>query len=127
MKKTLVFLVPVTLVLVWLAGQASAEVMHYSKCKLNDGKTIEDAQAWVNDWRKLKTDKGIDYEVRLLIPHADNDLGADEFFLEGRSSTLASYAAAWEWWYTDAAAAGSADQLNAAATCDSGAMYRSTD
>jgi hypothetical protein len=120
----LVFLV---LALVWLGAQASAEVMHYSKCTLEAGKSIDDVQAWVKDWRALKTEKGIDYRVRLLVPHADNDLGADQFFIEGGSSTLASYAAAWSWWYTDAAAAQSADQLNAAATCDSGVVYRSTD
>lgn len=124
MKRTPVFLV---LCAVWLASQASAEVMHYSRCKLEQGKTIDDAQAWVNDWRPLVKEKGIDYRVRLLVPHADNDLDADEFFIEGSSSTLQSYAAAWDWWYTDAEAAKSAGQLNAAATCNSGAVYRSTD
>ena len=126
MKRAPVFLV-LTLTLVWLAAQASAEVMHYSRCKLAEGKTTDDVQAWVNDWRALKTEKGLDYQLRILIPHADSDLGADEFFLEGGSSTLQSYAAAWDWWYTDAAAAKSANQLNAAATCNSGAVYRSTD
>jgi hypothetical protein len=120
-------LIVLGLALVWLPAQAWAEVMHYSRCKLVEGKTIDDVQAWVKDWRALKTDKGIDYRVRILIPHADNDLGANEFFIEGGSSTLASYAAAWNWWYTDADAAKSADQLNAAATCDSGVVYRSTD
>ena len=126
MKRAPAFSV-LALALVWLAAPATAEVMHYSKCKLTEGKTIADVQAWVNDWRALKTEKGIDYKVRILIPHADNDLGAGEFFIEGGSSTLQSYAAAWDWWYTDAAAAKSADQLNAAATCDSGVVYRSTD
>jgi hypothetical protein len=126
MKRSPLFLVP-GLALVWLVAPASAEVMHYSKCKLVEGKTIDDVQGWVKDWRALKTDKGIDYRVRILIPHADNDLGAGEFFIEGGSSTLQSYAAAWNWWYTDADAAKSADQLNAAATCDSGVVYRSTD
>ncbi len=124
MKRTSVLLV---LCLVWAAAPASAEVMHYNKCKLVEGKTIDDVQAWVKDWRVLKTEKKIDYRVRILIPHADNDLAADEFFLEGGSSTFQSYAAAWNWWYTDTAAAKSADQLNKAATCDSGVVYRSTD
>lgn len=113
--------------LVWPAAQASAEVMHYSKCKIAEGKTIADAQAWVKDWRALVKRDGIDYQIRLLVPHADNDLGADEFFLEGSSSTLQSHATAWDWWYTSADAAKSAAQLNAAASCDSGAIYRSTD
>jgi hypothetical protein len=124
MRRTLLLLV---LCVVWPASQASAEIMHYSKCKLAQGKTIDDAQAWVNDWRPLAKEKGIDYRIRLLIPHADNDLEADEFFLEGGSATLQSYAAAWDWWYTSAEASKSADQLNAAATCNSGAVYRSSD
>ena len=101
--------------------------MHYSKCKIADGKTIDDVQTWVKDWRTLKKAKGIDYRVRILIPHADRSLGVDEFFIEGGSSTLQTYAAAWDWWYTDADAAKSNGQLNAAASCDSGAVYRSTD
>lgn len=127
MKKILSFLVPVTLVLFWVSAPASAEVMHYVKCKLEDGKAIEDAQTWLDGWRKLKTEKGIDYHIRLLLPHADNDLVAGEFFIEGRSSTLASHAAAYEWWYTDAEAEESGTQLNAAAACDAGVIYRTTD
>lgn len=124
MKRALLFLVAGV---VGMTPPASAEVIHYMKCKLVEGKTIDDVQGWVNDWRVLKTKKGVDYRVRILVPHADKDLGADEFFLEGASSTLPSYAAAWDWWYTDSAAAKSGTQLNAAATCDSGSVYRSTD
>ena len=102
-------------------------MMHYSRCTLVDGKTIDDVQAWVKDWRALKTKEGVDYRVRLLVPHADPNLGTGEFFIEGGSSTLASYAAAWSWWYSDPDAAKSGDQLNAAATCDSGVVYRSVD
>ena len=115
------------LALVLLPFQAFGDVMHYTKCELNDGKTVADAQAWVDAWRVLKEKEGIDYKVRLLIPHADNDLGADEFFIEGASSTLDSYAKAWTWWYSDPDALKSNAQLTAAATCNSGAVYRSTD
>lgn len=105
----------------------SAEVMHYSKCSINDGKTIADTQAWVKSWRALAKKEGVEYRIRLLVPHADGQLAANEFFIEGGSPTLASYAKAWEWWYTDSDAAASNQQLIAAATCDSGAVYRSTD
>lgn len=115
------------LCLVLLPLPALGEVMHYTQCKLNDGKTIADAQAWVNDWRVLKKKEGVDYRVRLLLPHADNTLSAGEFFIEGGSTTLESYAKAWNWWYTDADAAKSAAQLQAAATCNSGVVYRSND
>jgi hypothetical protein len=117
----------IALCLVCLPLQATAEVMHYSKCKINDGKTIGDVQTWVNDWRSLAKKKGIDYRVRLLVPHADSQLAANQFFIEGGSPTLQSYAKAWDWWYNDADAAASNKQLMAAATCDSGAVYRTTD
>ena len=115
------------LALVLLPLQAFGEVMHYTRCELNEGKTIADVQAWVDAWRVLKDAEGVDYRVRLLIPHADSELGADEFFIEGGSSTLESYAKAWSWWYSDADAAKSNAQLTAAATCDSGVVYRSVD
>ena len=117
----------IALCLVCLPLQATAEIMHYSKCKLNDGKTMADLQAWVNDWRGLAKTKGIEYRVRVLLPHADSQLAANEFFIEGGSPTLESYAKAWNWWYTSPDAAASNKQLTAAATCDSGVVYRSTD
>ena len=117
----------IALCLVCLPLQATAEVMHYSKCKTNDGKTVADVQTWVNDWRSLAKKNGIEYRVRLLLPHADSQRAANEFFIEGGSPTLQSYAKAWDWWYTDADAAASNRQLTAAATCDSGAVYRTTD
>jgi hypothetical protein len=107
--------------------QAFAEVMHYSKCKANNGKTIADVQSWVNSWRILAKKKGVEYRIRLLVPHADSTLEANEFLIEGGSPTLQSYAKAWDWWYTDADAAASNKELSAAATCDSGSVFRSTD
>ena len=117
----------VALLLICLPVHAFAEVMHYSKCKTNDGKTIADVQTWLKDWRALAKKEGVEYRVRLLVPHADSQLHADEFYIEGGSPTLESYAKAWQWWYTDPDAAASNKQLTGAATCDSGAVYRSTD
>jgi len=107
--------------------QASAEVMHYSKCTLEAGKTIANVQAWVDAWRPLAKKHGVEYSVRLMLPHADSQLAANQFYIEGGSPTLQSYAAAWQWWYTHADALASNAQLTAAASCDSGAVYRSTD
>jgi len=81
----------------------------------------------VNDWRALAKKRGIQYRVRLLVPHADSQMKADEFFIESGATSLETYAKAWQWWYTDAEAAASNKQLTGAATCDSGAVYRSTD
>ncbi len=117
----------VALFLVCAPLQASAEVMDYVKCKVNTGKTIADVQTWVKDWRVLAKKKGVDYHLRILIPHADSQMHADEFFIEGGSANLMSHAKAWDWWYTDPDALASNKQLNAASTCDSGATYRSMD
>jgi hypothetical protein len=117
----------VALFLVCFPLQAFAEVLHYSKCSTNDGKTIADVQTWVNDWRALAKKRGIQYHVRLLVPHADTQMKANEFYIESGTGTLDGYAKAWQWWYTDADALASNKQLTGAATCDSGAVYRSTD
>ena len=106
---------------------ASAEVMDYTKCTVNSGKTIADVQSWVKDWRTLAKKKGVEYRLRVLVPHADPQMHAGDFFIEGATATLQSHAKSWEWWYSDADAVASNKQLTAAATCDSGAIFRSAD
>lgn len=104
----------------------AADVMHYSLCTLNDGQTLADAQAWVEDWRQLVEREGTNYKIRLLVPHASPE-EPGQFFIEGSSATLTTYAAAWEWWYGDQDAAASASQIESVAECDSGAVYITTD
>jgi hypothetical protein len=109
-----------------LPFSATAEVMQYSLCTLNDGKTMADAQAWVDAWRPLVKSAGKDYSIRLLVPHASQEtLG--QFFIEGSTPTLSSYADGWEWWYSDSDAAKSNAQLVSAATCSAASIYISTD
>ena len=112
--------------LLLLSMSASAEVMQYSLCTLNEGKTIADAQAWLDDWRKLVADEKIDYQLRLLQPHAGTE-ALNQFYIEGASATLTSSAAAWEWWYSDEDALTSGAQLVATATCGGNSFYISTD
>ena len=117
----------VALFLICLPVSAFAEVMDYTKCKTNEGKTIADVQAWVKDWRVLAKKEKVDYELRILVPHADPQMHANEFFIEGRTPSLETHAKSWQWWYTDTDAAASNKQLNGACTCDIGAIYRSVD
>jgi hypothetical protein len=105
---------------------ASAEVMHYSLCTLNDGKAATDVQAWVTSWRQLVKQSGKKYEVRILVPHASPEK-ANQFFLEGSSPTLSTHADAWEWWYSDAQAQKSNAQLVSVASCGEASIYRTTD
>jgi len=79
-----------------LPFSANAEVMQYTLCDLNEGKTMADAQAWVDAWRPLAKSSGKQYSLRLLVPHASPDR-LDQFFIEGSSPTLSTYAEAWEW------------------------------
>lgn len=104
----------------------SAEVMQYSQCTLNDGKTLADAQNWVTNWRKLVAAEKINYKLRLLRPHAGTD-ALNQFWIEGASPTLTSSAAAWEWWYSDEDALKSAAELASAATCGGNTFYVTTD
>lgn len=114
-----------TLLLI-VSFNASADAMQYALCTLNDGKTMADAQAWLDDWRNLVKKEKLDYKIRLLVPHASPE-SAGQFFIEGASATLSSHAAAFEWWYADEDAAKSAALLNSAATCDSNSIYLTTD
>ena len=112
--------------LLMVSFSASAETMQYSLCTLNDGKSMADAQAWVEGWRKLAAAEDIDYSLRLLLPHASPE-SLGQFFIEGSSPTLSAHAAAWEWWYSDEDAAASNAQLTAAASCGSQSIYVTTD
>jgi hypothetical protein len=125
-------------VLAFVPLSVSAEVLHYSSCTLKDGKTLADAQAWVEDWRPLVAwvedwrplvkSAGIDYKVRLLTGHAAPADGMlPNFAIEGRSSTLSSHAAAWEWWYSDAKAAKSSAQIESVADCGANSIYLTTE
>jgi len=115
-------------ILVFAPLSVSAEVLHYSSCTLKDGKTLADAQGWVDDWRPLVKSAGKDYKIRLLIGHAAQADGMPpNFAIEGRSSTLSSYAAAWEWWYSDAKAAESSAQINSIASCGAASIYTTTE
>lgn len=109
-----------------LSFNASADAMQYSLCTLNDGKTMADAQDWLDDWRNLAKKEKIDYEIRLLVPHASTEM-LGQFFIEGASPTLSSYAAAWEWWYSDEDAATSNARLVSTATCGANSIYMTTD
>lgn len=109
-----------------LSLNASADAMQYSLCTLNDGKTMADAQAWLDDWRTLAKKEKIDYKIRLLIPHASTEM-LGQFYIAGESPTLGSYATAWEWWYSDEDAAKSNARLVSTAACGAASIYMTTD
>jgi len=117
----------VVLFLLCLPLQAFGDVIQYNRCKVNEGKTLADVRAWLNDWRALVKKEGIDYRIRLLQPHSDTAIPLTDFFIEGTTPTFESYGKAYQWWYDAPAAQGSNTQLTSAATCDSGSVYRTTD
>jgi hypothetical protein len=123
MKKLLSLM---TIALSFASSSASAEVMQYSKCTLNDGKTISDMQAWLTGWRTLVKQAGKQYQVRILLPHAA-PLALNQFYIEGSSPTLSTYAAGWEWWYADPKALQSNAQLVSIATCEANEIFMTAD
>ena len=112
--------------LLMISFQASADIMHYTLCSLNEGKTIDDAQAWLDDWRALVNKHDISYSARLLLPHASTEQ-IGQFYIEGSSPTMSTYAAAWDWWYYNEDAAPSNAQLVDVAACGQNAVYVTTD
>ena len=89
---------------------------------------MADAQTWVKDWRAVAKKAGINYKVRLLVGHAaPADSMPPNFAIEGSSSTLSTYAKAWEWWYSDKEAAKSGAQLISVAACGSSMVFTSTE
>jgi hypothetical protein len=123
MKK---FIFLIAIALPFASMSASAEVMQYSKCTLRDGKTIQDMQAWVTSWRTLVKQAGKQYQVRILLPHAAQ-LELNQFYIEGSSPTLTTYAAGWEWWYADPQALKSNAQLVSIAACEANEIYMTAD
>ena len=105
---------------------ASADVLDYSKCTVNPGKTMADVEAAFTAWRTVSKDAGFgDYKIRLLIPHADTDTQQTTFWLEGSSPNFERYGKAYEWWYTNPDAAKSNASLQQAFSCESQVVFRS--
>jgi hypothetical protein len=125
MKKCFKLLLPI---LFFMSMSASAEVMHYSLCTLNDGKSLGDVQAWIDDWRKLAKQEKIEYELRLLVGHVGiKEQMPPNFYLEGSTPTLGTHAAAWQWWYNDEDAGKSFAQLQSIATCGTNTIFTTTE
>ena len=120
------FLCLIAIALPFASMSASAEVMQYSLCTLKDGKTIQDVQAWVTSWRTLVKQAGKQYQIRILLPHAAQ-LKLNQFYIEGSSPTLTTYAAGWEWWYADPLAQKSNAQLVSTANCEANEIYMTAD
>ena len=107
---------------------ASADVLHYSICELNQGKTLQDVQKWVDDWRPIAKKAGIDYKIRILSGHAaPAEVMPPNFIIEGETATLTSYAKAWEWWHSDPKASKSNEQLISVAACGASQVYTTSE
>jgi hypothetical protein len=107
---------------------AAADTITYSKCALNDGKTLTDIDKVFKSWRVAADKDGYkdykDYKLRILIPHAASDTAAGTFWLEGSAPSFARSGAAFDWWYSDSDAAASLAAMNSVFTCESSETFR---
>lgn len=121
--KVLLFVIP------FLSVAVSAEVVQFSICTLNEGKTMADAQAWMEDWRKIKKQANKQYELQLFNPNAGDDtlLPGKQFGMLGTTPTLTSYGDGWDWWYSSTATMKSREMLGTIAACGANSIWVSTD
>ena len=104
---------------------AAADTITYSKCALNDGKTLADVDKVFKSWRAVADKDGYkDYKIRILIPHAAVDAAASTFWLEGSAPSFARSGAAFDWWYSDSDAAASLAAMNRVFTCGLQEIFR---
>ena len=104
---------------------ASADVITYSTCTINDGKTIDDVLAAFENWRTIAEKEGYgDYKIRILLPHAAQDASQATFAIEGSAPNFARYGAAFGWWYSDEDAAAANAVMNQAFTCGEQSVWR---
>ena len=108
---------------------ASADVMQFSLCTFKDGKSMDDAQAWVVDWRKIIETVGKQYEVKLFNPNAGSHKihPGRQFALVGSTPTLTTYGDGWDWWYSAKEAMKSRENLASIASCGANSIWVSTD
>ncbi len=107
--------------------EASAEVLIYSTCTLNEGKTLADVDAVFRDWRTLSETEGFgDYKIRILVPHAASNAAQTTFVLEGSAPDFERYGAAFGWWYSDPDAAASNAAMNQVFSCSTQEVWHTT-
>ena len=90
---------------------------------------MADAQAWVEDWRKIKKSAGKQYEVRLFNPNAGSHKihPGSQFALVGSAPTLTTYGDGWDWWYSAKEAYKSRENLDSIASCGANSIWVSND
>ena len=122
-KKFLLIIIP------FISISASAEVMQFSLCTFKDGKTMDDAQAWLVDWRKIKDSAGKQYELKLLHPNAGSYKvhPGSQFAMLGSTPMLTTYGDGWDWWYSAKEAQQSREVLASIASCGANSIWVSTD
>ena len=104
---------------------AAAEMVLYSKCTVNPGRTLGSVEAVFAEWRELFEKEGFgDYKLRLLIPHAAPDIRGTTFWIEGSAPDFERYGKAWEWWYADPEAAAANASMQEVFTCETAQLFR---
>ena len=105
---------------------AGAEMIRFSRCTVNPGKTMASVKDVFKDWRELFEKEGFgDHSIRLLVPHAGSETTDDTFWIEFTSPNFTRYGMAWDWWYTDPDAAAASASMEEVFKCETAELFRS--
>jgi len=86
-------------VTLFLAPAAGAEVQEYLKCRLHEGKSMQDLSVALDGWRTTMNKAGYaDLKVKILQPVHAQDTRPGVFYWQGIWKDYARMGLGWNWW-----------------------------
>ena len=105
----------------FLAGPAvsHADAWDVLRCKLNEGKTFDDLEQVVAEFRMLM-DKAQheDFSLRIMRPLSGPRIEPGQFFWVGAAPTGERLGSAHDYWFSDSSAARTKEKLDTVFLCD---------
>ena len=102
-----------------LPAVASAEAWDILRCKLVEGKTFEDLEQVVTEFRMLMDNaEHKDFKVQVLPPLSGPRIEPGVFFWIGSAPTAEAVGSAHDYWFSDPSAARMKAKLDTVTICD---------
>lgn len=116
--KSLLSLVFLTATLV-SSGMALGEGRQFYRCKLADGKTFADLQAWAAHWRVAADEAGLQaYRNTILVPVGNTDLPEGSYMWEAAAPSADEFAAVEKWFAESDEAGAFQERFSKIASCE---------